>query len=226
MNLYSISNKGSSEVLQMHAKHLETSENNNPMNQKKWYHATTKDAYVAINKYGVQADFNLGNELDFGHGFYLTSSLEEATKFIMQLKKETEKMELEDIPSKEYTPIVIEFELPVNLSQVWNEEYQLKVFSEEDPEFYDFVFYNRLYNKYGENHHKFDMVYGDMANSNPLKLMIAYRVGDLTEEEVKLQFRKYDNFKQLSIHKQAICDKLKITKVYMAETKKELNLDD
>ena len=39
----------------------------------KWYHGTTLEGWKSICKLGVLANYNIGYELDFGYGFYLTS---------------------------------------------------------------------------------------------------------------------------------------------------------
>ena len=44
------------------------------LSSSRWFHATTKENYESIRQQGIIADFNRGKELDFGYGFYLTTS--------------------------------------------------------------------------------------------------------------------------------------------------------
>ena len=54
----------------------------NALNNDKWYHGTTIDAYHNICEQGVISSYNIGTQLDFGTGFYLTDSKEAASRYM------------------------------------------------------------------------------------------------------------------------------------------------
>lgn len=57
----------------------------NRLNRSKWYHGTTIEGARNIQKIGVLANYNLGTELDFGMGFYLTDTYERAENYISKI---------------------------------------------------------------------------------------------------------------------------------------------
>lgn len=186
--------------------------------QRVWYHATTERAIPYLAK-GIDVEHNKGTELDFGYGFYLTSSLEEAKNFGLKLKKATERLQ----GSKEgERPVVVEYEIPLSIHEAQEKGYNVKIFETAEADFFDFVFHNRTKNIYGENQHEHDMIFGDMANENPILLIAAWQAKEIEDKDVKKRMGIFENFKQLSIHKQEICDKLKMIKTYDAETGEEL----
>ena len=54
----------------------------NRLNQDLWYHGTTIESAENIAANGVIANYNIGDQLDFGPGFYLTDTYERAVSFI------------------------------------------------------------------------------------------------------------------------------------------------
>lgn len=54
------------------------------LKQSKWYHATTLNGWRDICKYKLRVRHNIGNELDFGYGFYLTPILDQAKSLILR----------------------------------------------------------------------------------------------------------------------------------------------
>lgn len=57
----------------------------NRLNQDFWYHGTTIESAENIAKNGVIANYNLGTELDFGPGFYMTNTFQRASSFISRV---------------------------------------------------------------------------------------------------------------------------------------------
>ncbi|AQQ55370.1 hypothetical protein [Planococcus lenghuensis] len=53
--------------------------------QPYWFHGTSLHAVREIQKYGISVDYNRGNELDFGPGFYLSPKFKWAADFIIRV---------------------------------------------------------------------------------------------------------------------------------------------
>lgn len=182
---------------------------------------------------GVKVDYNKGNELDFGYGFYLTPNQNQAERFIKNVIKYTSDDFLKEVehfyPIKDdtdsKTPIVIEFELkPITYFE--QDEYSSWILNAYDDDFANFVFQNRTENVNRENHHHYDIIFGVMSDSNPIIDIQKYRNNKITKEEVLERFKKHTSNKQLSIHKQEICDILNVNKVLNLESGEELDFYD
>ena len=198
----------------------------------KWYHGTTLDGWKSICKFGVLANYNIGNELDFGYGFYLTPKQKEAEKYILNLLKYEHDMENDikiGVPLKENKgekiPLVIEFSFsPIQ----WYSEnkYNFKFLNKYDDEFAEFVFHNRLKNINGNHQHNHDIIFGVMSDSLPVLLIQKYKAGEISREEVIQGLIKPTSNKQLSLHSQKLCGIIKPTKVILIESREELNVND
>lgn len=204
------------------------------LSSDKWYHATTLDGFKKICDMGVKADYNKGNELDFGFGFYLTPQRDKAETFIKNVL-EYDNSEVGDsitesfgLPIKENKdkkiPVVIEFSF-VPLEWFENASYNYKILNAYDDEFAEFVFNNRVNNLSEENQHEFDLIFGVMSDSLPTILIQKYKNKELTKENVIEGLKKSTAVKQLSIHNQKICDIIKINKAYYVESGEELDLN-
>ena len=204
------------------------------LSSDKWYHATTLDGFKKICDMGVKADYNKGNELDFGFGFYLTPQRDKAETFIKNVL-EYDNSEVGDsitesfgLPIKENKdkkiPVVIEFSF-VPLECFENTSYNYKILNAYDDEFAEFVFNNRVNNLSEENQHEFDLIFGVMSDSLPTILIQKYKNKELTKENVIEGLKKSTAVKQLSIHNQKICDIIKINKAYYVESGEELDLN-
>ena len=66
------------------------------LSNDKWYHGTTLYNAKKIIDNGIIVDYNKGNELDFGYGFYLTPKKEQAESFITKIL-EFNKNEVEEL---------------------------------------------------------------------------------------------------------------------------------
>lgn len=183
--------------------------------QTKWYHGTTLEGAQNIQKIGVLANYNIGSELDFGMGFYLTDSLKKAETYISRVPI----MDENGKPKKRTEWAVIEFEFnPFELLFMQDNSYTYRGFPKHNEEFAKFAFENRLNNVYNENPHGYDIIWGVMSDSVPVQLILDYKNGNITYPEAILQMQKPNSMKQLYIGNQEICNMLKITTV---DVKKE-----
>lgn len=202
--------------------------NNIPMKRRRilagerWYHGTTIDQLESIRK-GVNATYNKQSsiEKDFGYGFYLKATYEEAAKYICELQKALG--ELGDLSAC----IVCEFSFkPLDIFE--SDRFHSKLLCRYDDEFAELVFYNRCENESGNHQHAYDIIYGVESDSVPTNEMLKYKSGLSTREQVIQTLKKSTSMKQLSIHNQEICDMLKLVAVYkvedMATSRKELEL--
>ncbi|WP_077368418.1 DUF3990 domain-containing protein [Anaerosalibacter sp. Marseille-P3206] len=188
-----------------------------------WYHATTLDNWNSICNRGILADYNkdTSDALDFGYGFYLSPTKERAEKYISDLLKVGVLIDSE--------PIILGFEF-CPLVYLQNENYNFKILNAYDNEFASFVFENRTKNVRGQNQHNFDIIFGVMSDSIPIKIITEYKMGIISKEEAIEKLKKQTSMKQLSLHSQELCDILKLKEVYVLDIKtnerKELNLND
>lgn len=190
----------------------------NRLNKDKWYHGTTKEAYDNICAQGVICSYNNGTQLDFGTGFYLTDTIESASKYMERLPDFNENGEL----VKRTKWCVIEFEFnPFNLLFGTQNKYKFRNFAKHDEDFAKFVFENRLNNVYNENPHGYDIIWGVMSDSVPPEVLLAYKNNELSYEDAILKLQKPHSMKQLYIGNQEICDKLIITDLIEVNEKEE-----
>ncbi|MCX2811414.1 MULTISPECIES: DUF3990 domain-containing protein [Bacillus] len=201
------------------------------LNKKKWFHGTTLSAWRQICDKRIQVKHNIGHELDFGYGFYLTNKREQAEKYIsdlIKLKQEAPDLSefLETADTKEDNiPIVIEFEF-CPLEWYENTALNFGIYNSYDDSFAEFVFHNRLNNINGENHHSYDVIFGVMSDSAPTTLILDYKKGYLGKEQVIEGLKKSTSNKQLTIHKQELCDKLSVSRVYCVFDGEELDYSE
>lgn len=191
------------------------------LSSKKWYHATTLEGYNSIKERGVIVDYNCGTPLDFGYGFYLTTTAEFAESYISRVFKWNKGFD--------DSLVIMEYEAnPLDWFQ--GSEYRTKIFPAFDDDFAEFVFYNRTENIYGENQHSYDSIYGVMSDSSPITLIALYNAGEITKENVIDGLKKNNRMKQISLHSQELCDIIKLmgAYVYDPETgdRKELEKHD
>lgn len=185
-----------------------------------WYHATTLEKWHNICKIGLKADYNIdhSHDLDFGYGFYLTDTQERAENYIERL--------IRSEVLGDSIPVIIEFNF---IPLFWFEEddYKTFVLNKPDDEFGEFVFKNRTQNKNGCAQHEYDIIYGVMSDSFPTKLLIDYEMGLISKENVIDGIKRPNSMKQLSLHKQEICDIIRPQRAYTLDvaTKERKELD-
>lgn len=190
----------------------------NRLNQNLWYHGTTIESAENIAENGVIANYNLGAELDFGPGFYLTDTYARAVSFISKTPILTSNGNVE-LP-KDWAIITFEFN-PFDLLFTSETGYNFYNFSRHNDEFADFVLKNRMYNTRKENPHHYDLIWGVMSDNNPFEIIEKYKNEIINRETAMNQFKKTNSMRQMYIGNQDICDILKIQ-----EIKKEGNTYD
>ena len=186
-----------------------TTKQEKQLGQTQWFHATLFRHLESLKK-GIDVQFNLGSELDFGPGFYITPDFEQARKFINKqvevLNRSTSNDNIFD--SKEEVGIIVEFSISnfveIFKSPKYNCHYfakHKKIDSDSDLDFAEFVVQNR------ENpdklQHHFDFIYGVQTDDNPTQALARFRQNEITKEEMLAEFRNPYSFKQLSIHNQS-----------------------
>lgn len=189
------------------------------LSQTSWYHATTRSNFENIRSHGIIADYNRGRELDFGFGFYLTPSAELAESYIARLLGWAQQ-EITDVP------VIMEYHF-TPIAYFENDLFQTAVFPKFDDEFAQFVFTNRLECGTQKQQHAYDLIYGVMSDSAPTTLLLSYRAGDISKEDVLEGLKKSNRMKQLSVHNQELCDALILTRAYEfdIQTNKRKELD-
>lgn len=184
-----------------------------------WFHATTLSSFENIMRKGVVADFNRYSELDFGYGFYLTPTAKLAESYISKLFAWAGNVDNDP-------PVIMEFEMNP-LDWFLGEEYSTAVFPSFDEAFAEFVFNNRMNSDTGKQLHDYDVIYGVMSDSVPTRLLLQYRAGEISKEEVISGLKKGNSMKQISLHNQHLCDIIKLTRAYRynIETQERKELD-
>lgn len=195
------------------------------LSQNKWYHGTVFSNWESFCKNGVIADYNkdTSDSLDFGYGFYLAPTKERAESYIARM------LQTSGVYSEDEKPMILEFEFtPIEWFD--GEEYNTKIFSQYSDEFAIFVFENRTENTEGIKQHDYDVIYGVMSDSVPTKVIMEYKLGQKSKEEVLESLKKSTSMKQISLHNQKLCDIIKLTKAYVIDPdtneKKELNINE
>lgn len=177
----------------------------NILSSSRWFHATTMEDYESIRKNGIIVDYNRGNELDFGYGFYLSPKIDMSENYLRRLYKN-----ITGENNKDY--IILEYNFqPIN----WftNPNYKSVVFEKFDDDFAEFVFNNRL-NCNSIKQHDYDVVYGVMSDSVPTQLILNYKADEISREDVISGLKKSNSAKQISIHNQELCDNISLANVY------------
>lgn len=189
----------------------------NAISSTTWYHATTLESYHNIKEKNVIVDYNSGSELDFGYGFYLTTTAKLAENYISRLYKWQK--------NPDVSLVIMEYEA-TPLLWFQDSQYKCKIFPSFNDEFADFVFYNRTQNIYGNNQHEYDIIYGVMSDSTPTALILRYEAGEITKDDVISGLKKGNSMKQLSLHNQELCDLLVLKRAYIydpeTDVRKEL----
>lgn len=123
--------------------------------------------------------------LDFGNGFYTTTSYEQAARWALVKKKRTKNAE---------NAIVTIYNCSEKLFK--NNKYNIKIFEEANEEWLDFVIENRNGNKT----HKFDIVKGPVANDNLFSTLTLFESGILSKTETISRLKPHKLFDQISFH--------------------------
>ena len=184
----------------------------NKLDQDKWYHGTNIDSYHNICGQGVLCSYNIGTQLDFGAGFYLTDSIDAASRYMRRLPELDESGKF----TKRTKWCVIEFEFnPFKLLVETDNKYKYCNFPKHDEKFAKFVFENRLNNVYNEKPHGYDIIWGVMSDSVPPEIIMAYLNKEISYQQAIESLQKSQSMKQLYIGNQEICDMLRISNLIM-----------
>ncbi len=123
--------------------------------------------------------------LDFGAGFYTTTSYDQAEKWV--------KRKLNDLQEVGF----------VNAYE-WDESSQFRLnylhYSEPNEEWVDFVHNNRTDSEFK---HDYDIVYGPVANDRVYAAFALYEQGFLNKEALILELKAYKLVDQLLFHTEA-----------------------
>ena len=158
----------------------------------KLYHGSTH-----IVQYPVIMDIQ--RLLDFGKGFYTTTSKEQAEKWAIVKQKR------EGVNSK---AIVNIYEIDDQL--LTNKDYVVKIFAKANEEWLDFIISNRT----DRLDHDYDIVKGAVANDTLYRTLSLYESSVLTKEETIKRLKTHTLFDQISFHNQKLLKELKYIENY------------
>lgn len=181
-----------------------------------WYHGTTFAQWKSICHSGILAEYNLGDSLDFGSGFYLSPGEKDTQRYALS----TVKYNGEESP-EENIPVVLVFRYSPYEDIISGATY--KYFGKYDDEFAKFVFECR--DRLGVQPHTYEITGGVMTDSIPTVIMQKYFANQISKHDAMECFKKSTSKKQLCLHTQKLCDKLKLIKAYIVEGK-ELDINE
>ena len=128
--------------------------------------------------------------LDFGTGFYTTTSLQQARRWV-KLRMEQSQASVGFINIYEYTP---------------NSDLRTRLFRSANEAWVDFVHANRTVQDYN---HDYDIVTGPVANDNVYLSFNLYESGIITKRELIRRLKTYKLVDQLLFHTERSLDTLK-----------------
>lgn len=183
----------------------------NRLNRNNWYHGTTIQNAENIARVGVIANYNVGSQLDFGRGFYLTHTYERAESYITRVPV----LKADGTFTRPDEWAIIEFRInPCDILLGSINSYNYKNFPKHDRDFAEFVFQNRVNNVYNEHPHEYDVIWGVMSDNFPNQVILDYKNHLLLYDEALAKLQKPNSMKQLYISNQDICDMLIINRIY------------
>jgi len=137
--------------------------------------------------------------LDFGKGFYTTTSKEQAEKWaLIKQKREGDNSKA----------IVNVYEIDDSL--LTNNNITVKVFEDANEEWLDFIVSNRT----GSDIHNYDLVKGAVANDTLYRTLSLYEAGVLSKTETILRLKVHVLFDQISFHNYEVLQQLKYQECY------------
>ncbi|MDR1371329.1 MAG: DUF3990 domain-containing protein [Dysgonamonadaceae bacterium] len=129
---------------------------------------------------------------DFGKGFYTTTNFEQAKRWAIKKQKS----------AKAGSAIVNTYEVDDNLFN--NLKYNIKKFCSPDEEWLRFVVNCRK-----SASHKYDVIFGAVANDKIYTTITLYEAQVLTAEETVARLKVDEYFNQISFHSQDAANELK-----------------
>lgn len=127
--------------------------------------------------------------LDFGTGFYTTTSLQQARRWV-KLRMEQSQVSIGFINIYEYTP---------------KRDLRTRLFRSANEAWVDFVHANRTVQDYN---HDYDIVTGPVANDNVYLSFNLYESGIITKRELIRRLKTYKLVDQLLFHTERSLDTL------------------
>lgn len=131
-------------------------------------------------------------DTDFGKGFYVTTNFEQAKRWALKKQK---------LAKGETKAIVNVYEIDDNLLN--NPKYSIKKFDSPNEEWLSFVVNCRR-----SNRHKYDIVFGAVANDTIYTTITLYEAKILTAEETVARLKVDEYFNQISFHRQDAANEL------------------
>lgn len=138
--------------------------------------------------------------LDFGKGFYTTTSREQSENWATIKQKRD---------AKSTQAIVSVYEINDYLFSDSN--FKVKLFLEASEEWLDFITMNRS----GSQKHSYDLVKGAVANDTLYLTLSLYETGILTKSETIVRLKTYKLYDQISFHNPEILQMLVFIESYV-----------
>jgi hypothetical protein len=135
--------------------------------------------------------------LDFGFGFYTTSSIEQATRWADTKRKRTQ-------AQNSYLNIY-----EIDDCIFGDKNFSFLVFENADREWLKFVIDNRR----GTIKHDFDFVKGAVANDTLYQTFTLYESGIITFDEAIIRLKTTELFNQISFHTEKALKNLKFKEI-------------
>jgi hypothetical protein len=142
--------------------------------------------------------------LDFGMGFYTTSSKVQAENWAVIKQKRL---------GKNASAVVTVYE--VNEDIFISAKYAVKIFSKANEEWLDFIVANRR--EYIQ--HPFDIVKGVVANDTLYSTLSLFEAGVLTKAETITRLKTHKLFDQISFHNHKVISELNYIENYSVSIK-------
>jgi hypothetical protein len=131
--------------------------------------------------------------LDFGYGFYTTTSKQQALRWANIKKKRV----------KGVTSYLNVYEIDDSVFS--DDSFSVLIFENPSREWLDFVIGNRR----GSTKHNYDFIHGPVANDTLYRTITLYESGVLTLEETITRLKTDELFDQLSFHSEKALKNLK-----------------
>lgn len=142
--------------------------------------------------------------LDFGKGFYTTTNKEQAERWAAIKQKRTVKTAKAYVTVYDFNEILLK-----------NEILNVKIFTQADEEWLDFVIYNRSIDSAAD----YDIIMGPVANDTLYQTLTLYEANILTKPETIARLKVHPLFDQVSFHCNKSLEHLKFKDAYMIKTK-------
>ena len=163
----------------------------------KWYHGSL----FIVKEPNLE---RLNNKTDFGRGFYTTTNLEQAKKWV----KIKEKRLLEKVNTQKVEKYINIYEYTENPNL------NILDFEEATEAWLKFVYTNRVSN---DLTHEYDIVKGPVANDNLYQALEGYEDGIYTMEETIRRLKTYLLADQISFHTQKALECIKYIETIKVE---------